>query len=418
MRKPPQEESNRGRANIDHKIVPGTPTRMSLPPTDFLEAEFARLNRLRFSASVEARFDAEVLDQRKRIGRIALVVGILIYDATIVTDWQVIPDMVGWLAFLRLGVFTAMALLILWAMPRMKAVWQIDSMMAAGGIVCVLLPATAMVFSQSEHVLVYQFGSMLTLTYFTLVNRLRFRIAAIGLAMALVVQLACVALRLEIDATDFGFVVNFFLSGAVLLLMGSFILERFERKSFLERLRGELLLEQIEKTARTDPLTGLSNRHHLVEVAEKIAAETPDEAFVAAIMIDIDHFKRLNDTQGHLAGDRCIRAVADTIHEVLDNQGGAGLPVHAFRFGGEEFLLLLPRSDARHAATLGEAIRRSLAAKRIAHPAMGEGAIVTVSMGAAHCHAASFSLDALADAADGALYRAKQQGRNRLAIAA
>ncbi|RYG56807.1 MAG: GGDEF domain-containing protein [Alphaproteobacteria bacterium] len=368
------------------------------------------------SMLVEARFDLEGLVQRKHIGRIALIVGMLVYDAAIIMDWQVIPDMVVWLAFLRFGVFTAMVLFVLWLLPRTTAIWQFDAMIVVGTIVGVTLPTVAMVFSRSEHVLLYQFGTTLTLTYFTLVQRVRFRFAAVGLAVAFGVQFACLRLRSEIDATEFGFVVNFYLSGAALLLMGSYILERSERQAFLERLRSELLLEQIEKTARTDSLTGLSNRHHLTSVREAIAAGLVNGC-VSVLMIDIDHFKRFNDTQGHLAGDHCIRAVAQLIRDSLDSHG-ATLSGHAFRYGGEEFLLLLPGRDAAHAAMLGETISQRLAAARIAHPAAGEGAMVTVSIGVAGCCMAGFSLDVLIDTADHALYRAKQEGRDRLVIAA
>lgn len=389
---------------------------MSQSPTADLAAEFERLGRLSFSAPVEARFDAEALAQRKRIGRNALIVGLLVYDAAVVMDWQVVPDIMARLAFLRLGVFTALVLLVLWLLPRTTTIWQFDSMIVSGTIVAIALPTAAMVYSRSDHVLLYQFGSMLTLTYFTLVQRVRFRFAAGGLMLAFAVQFGCLALRPEIGALEFGFVVNFYLSGAALLLTGSYILEKSERQAFLERLRSERLVEQIEETARTDPLTGLSNRHHLARVRETITAGASEEC-VSAVMIDVDHFKRFNDTQGHLAGDRCIRVVAQVIRTSLDNETHA-LRAEAFRYGGEEFLLLLPGMNVAQAARLGEKIRRHLAAARIAHPAMGEGALVTVSIGIASCRTAEFSLDALADTADHALYRAKQEGRNRLVLAA
>ncbi len=389
---------------------------MSQSLTDALGSEFARLNRLRFSPSVEARFDGVGLIQRKRIGRIALIVGMLVYNAGFLMDLQVVPDMAGWLAFLRFGVFTTMVMLVLWLLPRATAIWQCDLMIVSGTIVAVALPTIAMVFSRSEHALVYQFGSMLTLTYFTLVQRVRFRFAAIGLLLAFVIQFGCVALRADVDATEFGFVVNFYLSGAALLLLGSFILERTERQAFLDRLRAELLIERIEEVARTDSLTGLSNRHHLATVSEAIAAGSSNDC-VSVLMIDIDHFKKFNDTQGHLAGDRCIRTVAHIIRETLGRDAMA-TSGSAFRYGGEEFLLLLPGATLTQAALLGETIRRRLSEARMPHTAMGEGAIVTVSIGAATCSMAGFSLDRLADAADGALYRAKQEGRDRLVLAA
>ncbi|ALN72807.1 diguanylate cyclase [Aureimonas sp. AU20] len=391
---------------------------MNSPHTPALEAEFARLNHLRFSPAIEARFETDEQEQRLRSSRLTVLVAVAVYDAFLVADWQIMSDMVGWLALMRLGIFTPLALLVFWMLPRMSKSWQIDAMTIGCTVLAVLFPTTAMVFSHSPYVLIYQFGSMVTITYFTLVQRVRFRMAVIGLVASLTVQFWCVALRPEIDAASYQFVVSFYLSGAALLLMGSFVLERTERHGFLERLRSELLIEHIERTARTDMLTGLSNRHHLAAVG-KTFADGHESQPIAALMIDIDHFKRFNDTQGHLAGDRCIRAVADLIRQELERAGESEADRSvAFRFGGEEFLILLPGSNERRAAVLGEAIRRRLEAARIPHPAMGVGAWVTASLGVAACQQGEFSLDALVGAADAALYHAKRDGRNCLAMTA
>lgn len=387
----------------------------SSPYTPTIKAELSRLNRLQFSPDVEARFDLEGVHHGKRVGRITLVMGTVIYDAFLYADWQLVPDVAHWLLILRFGVFTSLALLILCLLPHTTKTWQIDTMAVLGTVVGVLIPIVTMLFSQSPYVLIYQFGSMITVTYFTLVQRVRVRMAALGLALVLIIQLFCVALRPEIDSPSFHFVVNFYLSGSILLLMGSFVLERTERHSFLERLHGELLLEHIERTARTDLLTGLSNRHHLEEVGQALSAMNQDVP-IAAMMIDIDHFKRFNDSQGHLAGDRCIRNVADLIGDELRLLQQEG--VQAFRFGGEEFLVVLPDWDKRQAFVLGEAIRHRLKSAAIPHPAMGENAQVTVSLGVAARRSHDFSLDTLIGKADAALYRAKQAGRNRLVVAA
>ncbi|RIY02693.1 GGDEF domain-containing protein [Aureimonas flava] len=393
---------------------------MNAPQFPAIEAEFQRINRLRFSPSIEAVFNDDGLAHRKRVGRVTLVIGILIYDAFLFADWQTLPHLVGTLALARLCVFTPLCLAIMWLLPRTTTVRQIDAMTVFGTFAAVLLPTVIMTLSPTPQVLIYQFGSMITITYFSLVQRVRFWFAAWGLTLLVVAQIWCVSLVPSIDATSFLFVINFYVAGAVLLMTGSYILERTERHGFLERLRAEYLVEHIERTARTDLLTGLSNRHHLAAVASEIArTATRGDAPIAALMIDIDHFKKLNDTQGHIAGDHCIRSVADVVRETLEGAAGdVSGRYHAFRFGGEEFLVLLPDTTLAEAAVHGDAIRRRLQAARIPHPAMGEEAVVTVSVGVAACRMADFSLDALVGAADAALYRAKRDGRDRLAMAA
>lgn len=390
----------------------------NVPNTLSIDREFAKLNRLRFLPEIEARFDAEGVDHRKRVGRISLMAGIFIFNMFPFADLQIMPDIFLPLALLRLGLFTPACLAILWLLPRTSTTQQIDTCAVGGTVLGVAIPVVASLYSQSPYVLIYQFGTMITMTYFTLVQRVRFRMAVAGLAIILFIQLYCVALRTDIDAPSFDFVVNFFVGGTTLLLLGSFLQERAERKGFLERLRSDLLVEHIEWAARTDMLTGMSNRHHLAQISPtfmEVAARQP----VAALMIDIDHFKLFNDTQGHLAGDHCIRTVARIILDALEASGQGGERAnHAFRFGGEEFLLLLTGRDEAQATALGEAIRLRLEAARIAHPGMGTGALLTASIGIAVRRWTDVDLEALIGAADTALYQAKAGGRNRLALAA
>ncbi|WP_343527841.1 GGDEF domain-containing protein [Sphingomonas sp.] len=367
---------------------------------------------------MEAQFDSEGVEHRKRVGHISLLAGIIIFNAFLLADQKILPDVFGWLAFVRLGIFTPVCLLILWILPRTSTTLQIDTMAVAGTVLAVLLPTATMVFSQSHYVLIYQFASMITITYFTLVQRVRVRMAAIGLVIVVAVQLSCVSLRPEIDGPSFAFVVDFYLAGSALLLMGAYIQERVERQAFLEHLRSELLIEHIEWTARTDLLTGLSNRHHLAQLREQLATAPAMEP-IAAMMIDIDHFKTFNDTQGHLAGDHCIQTVAKAILAALEEADpGDAARGHAFRFGGEEFLLLLIGWDNARAVELGTAVRRHLQTARIPHPATGEGACVTASIGVATCEGDRYDIDDLIGRADAALYRAKQDGRDRLRLAA
>lgn len=171
------------------------------------------------------------------------------------------------------------------------------------------------------------------------------------------------------------------------------------------------LREALHAKALTDPLTGLRNRHELDGTLRRMAADASAKGnSLGVLMIDIDRFKKLNDAHGHDAGDLVIRAVADAV------AGAAGREGAAFRYGGEEFLLLLPDRDEAGALDVAEGIERSLEDLHLNHGGSAIGP-VTVSMGLALYpqHGQPQSLVATADAA---LYRAKEQGRNRVVVAA
>jgi diguanylate cyclase (GGDEF)-like protein len=170
-----------------------------------------------------------------------------------------------------------------------------------------------------------------------------------------------------------------------------------------------LLYCQVQLLASTDPLTGLHNRRTFFELsAERFAAAVRGDAPTAAIMLDIDHFKRVNDTHGHAVGDDVIKEVAARLRGVLRRDDLLG------RYGGEEFVLLLPGTSAADAAYLAERLRHTVADTPIA---TRTGPLqVTVSVGATQLQAAdSIVEDALARA-DEALYRAKQGGRNQVVV--
>ncbi|HRQ65924.1 MAG TPA: diguanylate cyclase [Xanthomonadaceae bacterium] len=178
----------------------------------------------------------------------------------------------------------------------------------------------------------------------------------------------------------------------------------FLRRSF--ELSHELALAHAaaERLAFTDPLTGLANRRALFEHGAALAARA-DRAG-AAIMLDLDHFKQINDLRGHQAGDETLRAIGTLLRERTDADGVVG------RLGGEEFAILLPGFELERAAALAESLRAAIAATAIG----GDGGFhVTASFGVASLE---HGLEAGLLAADKALYRAKNTGRDRVMLAA
>lgn len=173
----------------------------------------------------------------------------------------------------------------------------------------------------------------------------------------------------------------------------------------LDNLR---LRDALRDLALADPLTALANRRHLDVVLAELSA-TPDQP-VSCIMVDIDHFKRFNDEHGHEAGDAVLRAVGEALRKAV-RQGDL-----AFRYGGEEFTVLLPGMDTVQAADRAEQIRAHVAALHLRFADRDLGPI-TISAGIASAtgHPA---IERLVQRADAALLDAKRAGRNRIALAA
>jgi diguanylate cyclase (GGDEF)-like protein len=167
------------------------------------------------------------------------------------------------------------------------------------------------------------------------------------------------------------------------------------------------LRERLRNQALRDPLTGLYNRRFMEEVLESFALQSERRnAPMSAIMIDLDHFKRLNDQHGHAVGDAVLRDVAGVILSSLRKSDVA------CRYGGEELIILLPDSDLVTARAKAEEIR-----KRIADLSPGEGITVSASLGVASIPQTSSNPGDLLTMADAALYKAKQDGRNRVEAA-
>ena len=130
---------------------------------------------------------------------------------------------------------------------------------------------------------------------------------------------------------------------------------------------------------------------------------------VSIVLVDIDHFKNLNDRYGHGAGDICLKRVAAVLAAELRGVGD-----HAVRYGGEEFLLLLPKTDAVDAMRVAERARRAIESAAILNEGSSVRGIVTASFGVASAAVTDLSAPELIAAADSALYAAKRKGRNQV----
>ncbi|MDQ7955449.1 MAG: GGDEF domain-containing protein [Pseudomonadota bacterium] len=169
---------------------------------------------------------------------------------------------------------------------------------------------------------------------------------------------------------------------------------------------------EFEYLASRDPLTGVLNRRALLDACEAEARRLPRAAgrSMALLMIDVDHFKRINDRFGHQQGDAVLREAVQRMQQASGEAGVLG------RYGGEEFALLLPGADAQTALGHADRLRHAVAAPFAPGSPLQPVGSVSVSIGVAAVSAHT-SVDALFASADAALYRAKAQGRDRVVAA-
>ena len=212
------------------------------------------------------------------------------------------------------------------------------------------------------------------------------------------------------DATDLKR--ELFRLGAFAFFLGWFTVHG----AYLGRLRGELRgarrqlareLDAVQTLAYRDALTGCYNRRHAMAQLEREMRAAGRGTPFALGMLDLDHFKAVNDTFGHAAGDEVLKAFAHCVDGAL-----RGTDLLA-RIGGEEFLVIFSATAAPSARAVAERLRERVAALRI--PALPEGRNITVSVGIAE-HRAGESMEQTLARTDRALYRAKEEGRNRVVV--
>ena len=168
-------------------------------------------------------------------------------------------------------------------------------------------------------------------------------------------------------------------------------------------------LEAVRNESLTDPLTSLANRKYFDQALDKSLAHSAASGDPVSLMLtDIDHFKKFNDTFGHLTGDQVLRLVALAVKQNVKGQDMAA------RYGGEEFAIILPATPLRSALTVADHVRRAVMTKELMKRSTGEHlGRVTVSVGVATAHRGD-TVQSLIERADACLYAAKRAGRNRV----
>lgn len=213
----------------------------------------------------------------------------------------------------------------------------------------------------------------------------------------------------------------FFSSGIIATVVARRTITLLAQKTFLLELRDKIRVAELaeansrlERLAKVDPLTGVANRRWMTETIENLwSSPAGCPSGTAVLMCDVDYFKSLNDHLGHAEGDRCLVTVASIIRDCVRRDCD-----QVARYGGEEFLILLPEIGEHGALAAAERIRRTVEASALPNPGSRVSQHVTVSIGVAvqTCGADDVSPEQLQRRADAALYRAKHEGRNRIAL--
>ncbi len=189
----------------------------------------------------------------------------------------------------------------------------------------------------------------------------------------------------------------------------------YQMRQKMYHAQEELLIanENLEKLSLFDQLTGLANRRNFDRVMEnQYLLAKRNKSPLSLIICDVDFFKKYNDNYGHLKGDDCLVKVAQTISRVVSRPGDL-----ACRYGGEEFTIILPNTDLQGARATAEKLRATMTEDKIQHLYSAIADHITLSVGIATYNGQYNSVDAITKAADDALYRAKEKGRNRIEVA-
>ncbi|MEH3117627.1 MAG: GGDEF domain-containing protein [Methylorubrum populi] len=374
---------------------------------------------LRFSPSVAEHYEREYGWQRAADLRRNAFAGLIVYNIYNFTSIVLTPDVLD-LAFLtRTVLFTPLALLLIWLIDRVAAVQR--ERLALAAMIGGFLPPAVLFWLTEAPFGTYCFSELaLAVIFGNIVLALRFVDAIVLTGVAFVFAALAVVTKPGLAGG---------LSGALLIqlatacgfsLYANHQMEARRCRDYITGLRARLLREVAEQArqrfqdlSRTDALTGLPNRRALDLCLDQWLSS---DGSVAVLMIDIDHFKRFNDTLGHLAGDDCLRRVADA----LATLGFARTDLICARYGGEEFALVLNGGGQGEATRLADDLVKAVASLGIPHPGRRDGLdVVTVSVGVAACRVdpqadrTANRKAALLAAADRALYEAKRRGRNR-----
>lgn len=361
---------------------------------------------LRFTPSLEARFEHDTSPARRRPLLINLILGLVIYNLFGFVDPIAFPDILAEAFILRHVLYTVVGIALAYGVyvattARLREMFLLLGGLWSAGVTVLLIMLSDNTIGDQ---LLYALMPMIMFDVLVLRQRFPYALAlGIGFMVMHTVAMTTVAAENYLPGGTSGLVATVVL----FTLMAGYAIENESRKNYLNALREEMRRNSLEKLILLDPLTSIGNRRAL----EMRLQELGDLAMLdsaALIFADIDHFKAYNDSFGHTAGDDCLRHIAGLLVAEARGEGD-----RVFRFGGEEFVAVLPGLGEGAAAVVAERMRRAIARAAIPHCWPTQTATVTVSFGVAASRLGEgHDIKGLLERADAALYRAKTDGRN------
>ncbi len=372
---------------------------------------------LAFPPRLEARYLADTWLDRMRYQRRVGLVALFAFLGCLPADAQMLPDSFPLAVMLR-GASFLIGLLLLARLRPSSPVWLPDAVMSffvfAGALVVIVLFARTHASGRS----VYFDGLLLIVMGGHICLQQRFQRVIVSCTLVLAMSLATLV-GSNVGAAIFSVQAANLTIAVAMTLAITHRLEHQHRRAYLLGLRDADRKAELQRSnaalldlSALDGLTGLPNRRtvdrHLAATWLGCAASGQP---VGVLMLDVDWFKPYNDTYGHPAGDACLIALAGALAQTVRTPGDL-----AGRYGGEEFIVILPGANSAAVHQVAERICAAVSQLQIPHAASPCGGIVTVSIGVASAPATDATTSAdLLQSADAALYTAKQSGRARIA---
>ncbi|WP_457622586.1 diguanylate cyclase [Persephonella sp.] len=384
-----------------------------------VKREFRNLSFLYFSKKIEKIFKAYFLRVKINQIRFALAFGMFLYVIFAVLDYLLFPQVMHDLWIIRAFVVSiGMAVLVYTFVSKGKALVEffISVVIFVGGMGILLMIILIDFYEEKAHI--YYAGLLLVIFFAYTFSSIRLLYA---LLPSVLVTVAYLVADLTYIKTDKFILINngfFLVSTNAMGIFAGYMLEYFFRKNFLQsflifldKKKTEYLNKKLYEMTITDELTKVANRRFFQETLEKELKRAYRENYpVSLLMVDVDHFKEYNDSFGHTAGDRCLCSVA----KILKKYRKRSYDLVA-RYGGDEFIVVLPKASEDYAVDVAENIRYEVEKLDMKHVKPFDK--VTVSIGVAvlnNKNTKNLSVKDLLNTADKALYRAKKEGRNRV----
>ncbi|RJF97143.1 diguanylate cyclase [Noviherbaspirillum saxi] len=376
----------------------------------------------KFSPDTEHAYQLEMDRMRQqRITKTGLA-GAVLYGAFAISDRSMVPDVYQQAWAIRFLLVIPLMLLGTFIVHRLKSLAARDLAIAISILVCGASVPVIAGLSSHPNAVHYQTGITLIILFGNIVVSQRFR-SALWTSAVLVVLYGITLSNVPLMPPHVRFSNWLFcLSAVVISLIANFRMDQDQRRAYLARTRDHArnrelsqAVELLGKLSAEDALTQIANRREFDRRLNiEWARARRGNCELALVLIDVDCFKNYNDHYGHPSGDACLKKIADVLRSVPKRSADL-----VARFGGEEFVALLPSTSRDDARILAEKMRQGVADLQIPHATSRVAPGVTASFGVATLRPdESLQPADLVAAADAALYKAKEGGRNQVAEAA